>query len=266
MGRTELKTVLAKIPKQDPGATQATVALVRVCNGQASAAKAEGTAEFKKGNVVRAERKYSEGIGALDGQTDDAALALKLSMHSNRAMFKLQLKDYTGAVADASVIISNDIQKRTQSAIYKKALFRRAQARQGQPGTADNLDKAEADLIELVALEPSNAPAQAALVAVRKSKQKAKQPTQQAAAPPAAPPTPIKIVETTTTTTSSSSSSPSASPQNTRSPSTSPTKKMDPVAMAKRASGEVSRVTLRHSARTCRSSSRRRTRRCSSRV
>lgn len=186
--------------------------------------------------LVRAERKYSEGISALEEQTSAEAVALKLSMHSNRAMFKLQMKDFTGAVADCEVILSNPSQKaeQTKTSVYKKALFRRAQGYQWLGGKAQ-LQRAATDLGELVALEPSNKPAVTALKQVQELLSATQaavavatpMETQQAATPPA-PPAPISV-QTTTTTTTPSTTSPKKSPKK------SPTKKLDPVAVAARA-------------------------------
>merc|ERR1711988_1594195 len=96
-----------------PGRGQATSSLVRVVKGQAAEAKAEGTKMFKSGDVAGAVQKYDEGLIAVEGvstlkkqcRTDSITTAvvdeieqLRLSMYSNRAMFHLQLKQWTCAV------------------------------------------------------------------------------------------------------------------------------------------------------------------------
>jgi tetratricopeptide (TPR) repeat protein len=184
-------------------------------------------------------------------------------------MFRLQTGDWGAAVADCDTVIKAGAATAVAEAtpLYKKALFRRAQARQGLGGAGD-LAKAEADLRELVALEPSNTPAIAALTKVDEAikaaaaaaasakasaaqKQEEKESaaaaaqaaaaaTQQAAPPPVAPPAPISIASTTATKSSASpTSSPgsqrgssSCSPSASRSPSA--VKKLDPVAVAQR--------------------------------
>eukprot|EP00962_Isochrysis_galbana_P018006 scaffold5182_cov111-Isochrysis_galbana.AAC.1 len=107
--------------------------------------KEEGNEHLKAGRLAEAIACYAAALAATGLSSDDAA-----AIHANRALAHLKRSEYAPAVSDCDAALA--VQPR-----YVKALFRRAQAREG---LAD-LAAAFRDVQTLLQIDPTNREARA---------------------------------------------------------------------------------------------------------
>ena len=130
---------------------------------QAKIRKDQGNEYFKRGDLVRAEKKYKRGVELVEydyGLNDEEKAAAKVALHvlrSNLAQVYLNQKNYSEVIAQCNKVIEQD-------AKHTKALFRRGKAY----NALDNWDDAMTDLKKVLELDAASADAKAEMAVLQK--------------------------------------------------------------------------------------------------